>query len=481
MSRTICTLLVLALFASPLFAESPAPDVRRPAALLGDAGTADEGAPIVVTAKGDIWYGGARRSWVGLERELATSPGKAFRIVADRRAPWRAVRHALVAAQEIGSVCLEVQGTRGKTRLWRPRLETGAQGLILEFRRDAKAMRVFTRHDDELGRVWPSGAEAELGAVIAEFVEFHELGGVVIMATGDPTFSDVARLAAACRSAKAGDLILFAGPHPLEYAADRPAPPAVGEVEAPAAVKRQTSSVRPAAAESIRRAVALPTVASPRVGFPVNEEIIEILVTKDRSIWAGGARHEGWGALATWLRPHAEARIEESPFVKGRRGSGPSLLPVILRADGSALWADIVAVLKACAHPSLRIVRLYFEVVDEEDEAVLVPMALVVERIRLGRQPIVVAIDKPKGELESFAVEMVRKRGADVTTIRMDGEASSAAQVEARIQALLKEGKAPVPFLSAWESVPYEEVVLMVAVCRKAAGVGFTDPRIVLD
>jgi len=108
--------------------------------------------------------------------------------------------------------------------------------------------------------------------------------------------------------------------------------------------------VRPGAPEEVRSRITLSAVGSSRAAKLKSEEWIEIVLTNEREIWAGGRRHSGPGTLAKFLLPHAAPRVRK-PTPQERKGHGGlgdlSDTPVVLRADWAALWVSAAAVVPA--------------------------------------------------------------------------------------------------------------------------------------
>jgi len=489
MPRTLLASLFVVLLSPQVLAGDAAPPevartLLRPDVDLGLAAEASSSIPIVVTTKGEVWFGGKRRDWLELDRELAKAgTGKTFRIVADRRLPWRAVRLALVAAAEAGTAMLEFGNAAGKTRLWRPTLQDpGFRGMVIVLRKEEGATVLYTGGGDKLGRLTPAGDEAALGEAMAEFVEFNDMTGVVVYAAGEPTYDEVARLAAICRGDETVEILLYAGPHPLEFATKLPTPPAEEAAADLSPLTRGPATVRPGAPEEVRSRIALPAVGSGRVAKLKKEEWIEIVLTKEREIWAGGRRHSGPDTLAKFLAPHAASRVRK-PTPQERKGHGVfvelSDTPVVLRADRAALWADVVLVMEGCTHPDVRIHRLHWEVAGVDGEPVFQLVASSVQ-YSLDCDPVTGELRPRPGDPVRVHVEMARKRGGKRTTTLMDGKAVTLDFVRSRIRETGKTRRVLVE-LHVWESVPFGDVALLCAACDDAAGINFVDPRVRVD
>jgi len=490
MPRTLLASLLVVLLSPPLLAGDGAPPevvktLLRPDVDLGDEAAASSSIPIVVTTKGEVWFGEKRRDWLELDRELAKAGAeKAFRIVADRRLPWRTVRLALVAAADVGSATLEFGNAEGKTRFWRPTLQDpGFLGLVIVLRKEEGATVLYTGGGDKLGRLTPAGDEAALAQAIAEFVEFNDMTGVVVYAAGEPTYDEVARLAAICRGDETVEILLYAGPHPLEFATKLPTPPAEEAAAELSPLTRGPATVRPGAPEEVRSRIALPAVGSSRVAKLKKEEWIEIVLTKEREIWAGGCRHSGPDTLAKVLAPHTVPRVRK-PTPQEQKGHGGvrdlSDTPVVLRADRAALWADVVLVMRGCSHPDVRIHRLHWEVAGVDGKSVFQLRSLLPVQFSLDCDPVTGELRPRPGDPVPLRVEMARKRGGKRTTTLMDGKPVTFDLVRSRIRETGKTRRVLVE-LHVWESVPFGDVALLCAACDDAAGIRFIDPRIRVD
>ena len=448
---------------------------------------------VLITGEGTLWIAGERVGPVGLAERLAAAAAEGKRpavlITADAETHWQAVADVLKACAH-PDVSL-------RWIYWRSRAGGDSDTLhalptpLPDLDREAEAaepLRIELRFRDrdveiDIGdrRMAPSLLHEARGTLIEDLRRIRverELTSLLILAWRRIPFERVFELVDAARDAGFAQVLMGIGASsnwPLRKPTEANLPPGTVRrfVDPANWEKRDGMLLWPAAAAEVLDEIDLPAVAQGEAPPGERERLLEIAVTRDRRVYAGGGK-VGWDELPLHLFLHADARRDERhPSLLSTRG-------VLIRADADAVWRDLQWTMQSCAAPDIRIYRIYLAVRAGNREGVsLLPVFLLTKRKGKWVPAGPGGRDRVFEPPPSLEIGLQRKTGGTRTRIRiLDSEIGAGdeafAMLEKRLAVvgpgLIQKGMGAL--IDAGAQVPLEDVAKVVDMLRTT---GFED------